>query len=71
MLDLELPSAEEADVDKTLGINPSWTNEEKKKHVMSLYRKYNGRINSAKDEQQKRNAQTMLDLCGRAMKKYG
>jgi tellurite resistance protein len=71
MLDLELPSAEEADVDKTLGINPSWTKEEKKKHVMSLYRKYNGRINSAKDEQQKKNAQTMLDLCGRAMKKYG
>lgn len=71
LLDLELPSAEEADVDKALGIEASWSKDEKKKHVMSLYRKYNGRINSAKDEQQRKSSQTMLDLCAKAMKKYG
>tara|TARA_B100001250_G_C19778680_1_gene780818 strand:- start:306 stop:1505 length:1200 start_codon:yes stop_codon:yes gene_type:complete len=71
LLDLELPKAQDADIDKTLGIDPKWTKEEKKKHVMKLYRKYNGRINSARDEQQKKSAQSMLDLCAEAMKKYG
>ncbi|MDG2229564.1 MAG: tellurite resistance TerB family protein [Gammaproteobacteria bacterium] len=71
LLDLELPEAETADVDKALDIDPSWSQDEKKKHIMKLYRKYNGRINSAKDENQKKSAQSMLDLCAEAIKKYG
>jgi hypothetical protein len=38
---------------------------------MTLYRKYNSRINSAKGQIQKKSAQSMLDLCAEAMKKYG
>jgi hypothetical protein len=71
LLDLELPEAATADVDKALDIDPSWSQDEKKKHIMKLYRKYNSRINSAKDESQKKSAQSILDLCAEAMKKYG
>ena len=71
LLDLELPEAATADVDKALDIDPSWSQDEKKKHIMKLYRKYNSRINSAKNESQKKSAQSMLDLCAEAMKKYG
>ena len=71
LLDLELPEAATADVDKALDIDPSWSQDEKKKHIMKLYRKYNSRINSAKGQSQKKSAQSMLDLCAEAMKKYG
>jgi hypothetical protein len=71
LLGLELPEAENADVDKTLDIDPKWSQDKKKKHIMTLYRKYNSRINSAKGQSQKKSAQSMLDLCAEAMKKYG
>ncbi len=71
LLDLELPEAATADVDKALDIDPSWSQDEKKKHILKLYRKYNSRINSAKGQSQKKSAQSMLDLCAEAMKKYG
>ena len=71
LLGLELPEAENADVDKALDIDPKWSQDKKKKHIMTLYRKYNSRINSAKGQGQKKSAQSMLDLCAEAMKKYG
>ena len=71
LLGLELPEATTADVDKALDIDPSWSQDKKKKHILKIYRSYNAKINSAKNQNQKKSAQSMLDLCAEAMKKYG
>tara|TARA_B100001245_G_scaffold233345_1_gene216985 strand:- start:693 stop:1532 length:840 start_codon:yes stop_codon:yes gene_type:complete len=47
-----------------LGIDPKLPYKEKKKYVVSQYRKWNSRLNVLKDKKERENAQKILDLLG-------
>lgn len=65
------PSSASADgLEEKLGIDPSWSKAKIKKHIISLYGKWNGRLNSLPEGVERENAQKMLDLIAEARKKY-
>ena len=53
-----------------LQIDTDWTNEQIKKHLREEYSKWNNRINTLDEGQERDNAQQMLDLIAEARKKY-
>ncbi len=54
-----------------LGIDPDWTKEQTLAHLRTEFAKWNGRIQSLEDEDEKNKAQSMLDAIAAARKKYG
>ena len=48
-----------------LGIDPKLPYKEKKKYVVSQYKKWNSRLNVLKDPKERENAQKILDLLGK------
>jgi len=61
---------EEIDTLSLLGISSSLDNEEILEQLKKEFIKWNGRLNSLGDGKEKENAQQMLDLIGKARKKY-
>jgi uncharacterized tellurite resistance protein B-like protein len=57
-------------VDEKLGIKKSWSKEKKRQFVVSNYTKWNGRMNTAKNNREKKNIQNFLDLLAEAYEKY-
>lgn len=53
-----------------LGINESWSKDEVNAHLRREFAKWNGRIQSLEDEDEKLKAQMMLDAISAARKKY-
>jgi tellurite resistance protein len=54
------------DLKELLEIDPSWSKEEIKKHLTKLFSKWNGRLTSIKDGDERDNVQRMLDLIAKA-----
>ena len=53
-----------------LGLDPHWTNDQKKRHLRSEFMKWSSRMNALTDTPQRDHAQHMLDLIGKHYREY-
>jgi uncharacterized tellurite resistance protein B-like protein len=67
-LDLSLGGS---DLESSLGIDISWSNDKKLKHLRQEYQKWNNRLNTLSEGDERESAQQKLDLIAKARKKYG
>lgn len=67
-LDLSL---DKSDLESSLGIDVSWSNDKKLKHLRQEYQKWNNRLNTLSEGNERESAQQKLDLIAKARKKYG
>ena len=67
-LDLSL---DKSDLERSLGIYVSWSNDKKLKHLRQEYQKWNNRLNTLSEGNERESAQQKLDLIAKARKKYG
>lgn len=70
LIKLDPATSSIAGMEEKLGINPDWGNEKILSHILSLYGKWNGRLNSLPEGVERDNAQQMLGLIAEARKKY-
>ncbi|HIA35250.1 MAG TPA: TerB family tellurite resistance protein, partial [Flavobacteriales bacterium] len=63
--------ASNLDVEGLIGIDTSLSNEEIKIHLRKEFQKWNNRLNTLVEGDERDNAQQMLDLISKARKKYG
>ena len=63
--------SDQASVEDLLGIEPTWDAELIKKHLRTEFQKWNNRINTLSEGDERDNAQRMLDVIAEARKKYG
>lgn len=61
---------EEKNVETMIGIKPDWTEERIKKHLRSEFNKWNNRLNTLSEGQERDNAQRMLDFIADVRKKH-
>mgnify|MGYP006186748795 CR=1 FL=1 len=71
IINIEIPETEDTDIHKMLGIDPDWDDEKKKQFIIGAFSIWNNRLSSLTNKKQKENAQKMVELLGRAKKKYG
>ena len=57
-------------LEETLGIDPTWSKEKIKTFLINEFQKWNGRINSVSDENERKNIQSRLDDIAKLRKKY-
>jgi tellurite resistance protein len=60
-----------ASLEDMLDIDPSWDNATVRKHIRTEFQKWNNRVTTLPDGEERNNAQQMLDLLAEAKKKYG
>ena len=60
----------QSSVESMLGIDPEWSNDKIQRHLRSEFTKWNGRINTLSEGEERDNAQRMLNLIAEARKKY-
>ena len=70
LIKLDPTSSSMAGMEEKLDINPEWDKETINKHILKLYGKWNGRLNSLPQGKERDNAQIMLGLIAEARKKY-
>ena len=63
-------SMEQASIETILNIEPNWSNEKIKKQLAVEFAKWNNRLNTLAEGQERENAQKMLDLIAEGRKKY-
>ena len=63
-------SMEQASIETMLDIDPNWPKEKIKKHLTVEFAKWNNRLNTLDEGQDRENAQKMLDLIAEGRKKY-
>ena len=63
--------ASNVDIEGLLGIDSSWSNVDIKEHLRKEFQKWNNRLNTLPEGDERENAQQMLDLIAEARKKYG
>ena len=68
---LDSSISEQANVEDLLGIESTWDAELIKKHLRTEFQKWNNRINTLSEGDERDNAQRMLDVIAEARKKYG
>jgi len=67
-LDLSLGKS---NLESSLGIDVSWSNDKKLKHLRQEYQKWNNRLNTLLEGDERESAQQKLNLIAKARKKYG
>lgn len=60
----------QSSVEAMLGIDPDWSPDQIQRHLRAEFTKWNGRLNTLPDGEERENAQRMLDLIAEARKKY-
>ena len=68
-LSTELTSEE--GMESLVGIESSWTNEQKRKHLRTEFQKWSNRLNSLPEGEERQSSQNMLDNIATLRKKYG
>ena len=61
----------QASIEDILGIEANWSPDEAKRHLRMEYQKWNDRLNTLSEGEERESAQQMLDLIANARKKYG
>ncbi len=67
---LDVESEARAGIEDLLGVKPDWDAKTIRRHLQSEFRKWNSRLNSLPEGKKRENAQRMLDMIGKAYKKY-
>jgi tellurite resistance protein len=68
-LDTKLES--QSSVEELLGIEKDWDTPRIKQHLLSEFQKWNNRLNTLGEGEERANAQRMLDMIAEARRKYG
>lgn len=71
MISIQADISSHGSLEDMLGIDLAWTPDQIKKHLRTEFAKWNGRINTLSDPEEKKNTQKMLDMIAEARKKYG
>jgi hypothetical protein len=67
---LDASVSEQAGIETLLGIEPSWSQAETKKHLNTEFQKWNNRLNTLSEGAERDNAHSMLEKIAEARKKY-
>lgn len=70
-LNLSIDLASDGGLESLVGIEGSWTDDQKKKHLRLEFQKWSNRLNSLPDGEERDAAQKMLDSIASLRKKYG
>ena len=70
-LDLSTELTSEEGLESLVGIDQSWSDEEKSKFIRSEFQKWSNRLNTLSEGQERDSAQSMLDNIAIIRKKYG
>ncbi len=70
IIKLDTNVQEHASIELLLGIESDWSEERIKKHLRDEFQKWNNRINTLAEGEERDNAQRMLDTIAEARKKY-
>lgn len=70
IIKLEPGSISSSGLEELLGIDLNWSKEEINKHILKQYSKYNARLNTVSEGQERENTQNMLDKIAEARQKY-
>ena len=70
IINLNTSISDHASIEELTGIEDDWTKEQTKKHLRLEFQKWNNRINTLPEGEERDNAQRMLDLIAEARKKY-
>lgn len=70
-LNLSTELTSEEGMESLVGIESSWSDDQKRKHLRSEFQKWNNRINSLPEGEEREAAQNMLDNIATLRKKYG
>jgi tellurite resistance protein len=70
IVDLDASASTATGIESLLGIDPSWSKEQTKKHLRSEFQKWNNRLNALPDGDERNNAQAMLGAIAEARQKY-
>lgn len=70
LIKLSTKMESQSSVEAMLGIDPDWSPDQIQKHLRTEFTKWNGRLNTLPDGEERENAQRMLDLIAEARKKY-
>ncbi|MFV0431121.1 MAG: hypothetical protein ACK5MJ_02955, partial [Alphaproteobacteria bacterium] len=60
----------QASIETILNIDPKWSNDKIKQHLRQEFQKWNNRLNTLEEGEERENAQHMLDMIADARKKY-
>ncbi len=69
--DLKMRVTEGTSLEELIGIKPDWDNDKIKKHIRNEFKKWNSRLTSSKNEDERNNAQEKLNLIAELRKRYG
>jgi len=70
-LNLSTELTSEEGMESLVGIDSSWTDEQKRKHLRTEFQKWSNRLNSLPEGDERQSAQNMLDNIATLRKKYG
>ena len=70
-LDLNIKLTSEEGMESLVGIDPSWSDEKKRKHLRVEFQKWSNRLNTLAEGADRDTAQNMLDTIATLRKKYG
>lgn len=70
MVSLDSSVGGQASIEAILGIEPHWSDDKIKKHLRVEFQKWNNRLNTLEDGEERKNAQFMLEKVAEARKKY-
>ena len=69
-MSLSNQATQNSSIEEILGIEKSWDKEKIKKHLTTEFQKWNNRISTLKEGEERNNAQLMLNKIADARKKY-
>lgn len=70
LIDLKTDITGQASIEDIIGIDKDWSNADIKKHLRSEFQKWNNRLNTLPEGDERNNAQKMIDTIAEARKKY-
>jgi tellurite resistance protein len=71
IIGLDTSVSNQASIEDILGIEPNWDEKRIKKYLRTEFQKWNNRINTLSEGEERENAQRMLDLISEARRQYG
>jgi tellurite resistance protein len=71
IIGLDVSVSHQASAEELLGIEPDWSEDDIKRHLRAEFQKWNNRLNTLPEGEERENAQRMLDLVSEARKNYG
>ena len=70
-LNLSAELTSEEGLESLVGIDSSWSDEQKRKHLRGEFQKWSNRLNTLPEGEERESAQSMLDNIAALRQKYG